>query len=41
MLIPAWMVLHWGVVLREERYLIKRFGAPYEQLLRTSRRWLR
>ncbi|MBI2406781.1 MAG: DinB family protein [Gemmatimonadetes bacterium] len=41
MLIPAWMMLHWGVVLREERYLVRRFGAPYAELLRTSRRWLR
>lgn len=40
MLIPAWMMLHWGVVLREERYLAKRFGAPYDELLRTTRRWL-
>ncbi len=39
-LAPAWGVLHWGVVLREERYLLKLFGAPYQQLLDTTRRWL-
>lgn len=40
MLLPAWGVLHWGVVLREERYLLKLFGAPYQQSLDTTRRWL-
>ncbi|MHB0964147.1 MAG: methyltransferase [Gemmatimonadaceae bacterium] len=39
-LVPAWCVLHWGVVLREERYLLKLFGEPYQQLLDTTRRWL-
>lgn len=40
MLLPTWAALHWGVVLREERYLLKLFGAPYQQLLDTTRRWL-
>lgn len=39
-LVPTWCVLHWGVVRREERYLLKRFGAPYQELLDTTRRWL-
>ena len=39
-LVPTWSVLHWGVVLREERYLLKLFGAPYQELLDTTRRWL-
>lgn len=39
-LLPAWGVLHWGVVRREERYLLRRFGVPYQQLLERSRRWL-
>jgi protein-S-isoprenylcysteine O-methyltransferase Ste14 len=39
-LVPTWCVLHWGVVRREERYLLKLFGAPYQQLLDTTRRWL-
>jgi protein-S-isoprenylcysteine O-methyltransferase Ste14 len=40
MLLPAWGVLHWGVVLREERYLLKLFGAPYQELLDSTKRWL-
>ncbi len=40
MLVPAWAVLQWGIVLREERYLLKKFGRPYQQLLDTTRRWL-
>ena len=28
-LIPFALVIHFGVVLREERYLLARFGAPY------------
>ena len=39
-LVPAWGVLHWGVALREERYLLKLFGEPYQELLDTTRRWL-
>jgi len=40
LLVPSWALLHWGVVRREERYLLKKFGAPYQQLLDTTRRWL-
>ena len=39
LLIPTWAVLHWGVVLREERYLLKKFGAPYQQFMDSTRRW--
>jgi protein-S-isoprenylcysteine O-methyltransferase Ste14 len=35
-----WAVFHWGVVLREERYMEAKFGAPYRQLLTETRRWL-
>ena len=35
-----WAVLNWGVIAREERYLRAKFGAPYEDLLRTTRRWI-
>ena len=38
-LLPAWYALHRGVVLREERYLLRRFGAPYQQMLDRTRRW--
>lgn len=40
LLVPSWALLHWGVVLREERFLLRKFGAPYQQLLATTRRWL-
>ena len=32
-------VLHWGVILREERYLQRKFGAPYATYRATVRRW--
>ncbi len=40
LLIPVWACLHWGVVLREEQYLLRKFGAPYQRLLDATRRWL-
>ena len=33
-------LLHWGVIAREERYLVARFGQPYEDYRRRVRRWL-
>ena len=35
-----WVVLHFGVVLREEAYLSAKFGAPYGTYLGRTRRWL-
>lgn len=29
MIIPFVLIIHFGVILREERYLLARFGAPY------------
>src|ERR1700743_2293369 len=33
MLIPAALMIHYGVVLREERYLISRFGEGYQKYM--------
>lgn len=38
--IPLALVLHYGVVLREERYLEAKFGDPYLALKREVRRWI-
>jgi len=40
LLVPTWAFIHWGVVLREEPFLLRKFGAPYQQLLDRTRRWL-
>jgi protein-S-isoprenylcysteine O-methyltransferase Ste14 len=34
------LFLHYGVILREERYLTAKFGEPYLELKRQVRRWL-
>jgi protein-S-isoprenylcysteine O-methyltransferase Ste14 len=39
-LIPLALILHYGVILREERYLTAKFGQPYLELKRDVRRWL-
>lgn len=39
-LIPALVLLHRGIVLREERYLEARFGEPYRAYRSRVRRWL-
>jgi len=38
--VPVALILHYGVVLREERYLTAKFGEPYLQLKREVRRWI-
>ena len=35
-----WALLHWGVVLPEEKYLTDKFGDDYRALLSSTRRWL-
>jgi len=38
--VPLALILHYGVILREERYLTAKFGEPYLDLKREVRRWL-
>ena len=37
---PVLVVLHWGVIRREERYLEAKFGAPYLAYRARVRRWV-
>lgn len=36
----AVLVMHYGVIVREEDYLERKFGAPYRDYLRRVRRWI-
>jgi len=38
--VPLIVIFHYGVVLREERYLTAKFGEPYLQYKRDVRRWI-
>jgi len=38
--VPLALIMHYGVILREERYLTVKFGEPYLELKREVRRWL-
>jgi protein-S-isoprenylcysteine O-methyltransferase Ste14 len=40
MLVPATLLMHHGVILREERYLEGLFGDEYLRYKRTTRRWV-
>ena len=39
-LLPAWIVLRWGVIVREEQYLANLFGTEYLDYQTAVRRWL-
>jgi len=40
LLIPFMLVIHFGVIRREEEYLLARFGAPYANYMRRVPRYL-
>ena len=40
LLAPFLVVMHYGVILREERYLAAKFGEPYRAYTREVRRWI-
>jgi protein-S-isoprenylcysteine O-methyltransferase Ste14 len=39
LLFPVLIIMHWGVVLREERYLDQKFGASYQEYRSKVRRY--
>ena len=40
LMLPMMWLLHWGIVLREERYLKSKFGDAYQSYQLTVRRWV-
>lgn len=40
LLVPLLLLMRWGVVLREERYLLAQFGNTYTAYRAAVRRWL-
>ncbi len=40
LLAPLLIVMHYGVIIREERYLERKFGDDYRRYKSTARRWL-
>jgi protein-S-isoprenylcysteine O-methyltransferase Ste14 len=38
--VPLALIVHYGVILREESYLTDKFGEPYLQLKSEVRRWI-
>ena len=40
LLVPVLMIIRYGVIAREERYLDRKFGPPYIEYRRRVRRWV-
>ncbi len=40
LLVPLMVVMHYGVIIREERYLERKFADAYRRYKATTRRWL-
>ena len=40
LLVPLLFLMHWGVVRREENYLVEKFGDVYTEYRSKVRRWL-
>ncbi len=40
LLVPLLIVLHYGVIIREERYLERKFADAYRRYKSSTRRWL-
>ncbi len=40
LLVPLLIVMHYGVIIREERYLERKFADDYRRYKSTTRRWL-
>lgn len=40
LLIPLILIVHYGVIVREERYMLAKFGAPYLDYASRVPRWL-
>ena len=40
LVVPVVIIIHFGVILREERYLAAKFGRAYQDYARAVKRWL-
>jgi protein-S-isoprenylcysteine O-methyltransferase Ste14 len=40
LVVPVLILMHYGVVVREEAYLERKFGEPYRAYKKRVRRWL-
>jgi protein-S-isoprenylcysteine O-methyltransferase Ste14 len=39
-LIPVLLITHYGIIKREERYLVGKFAEPYVAYMKSVRRWI-